>query len=105
VLRRPFGLKKGEIIGDWRKLHNEKLCNLYSSRNIRAIRMIMSRIRWTGHVERTGATRNRVLVGKPEGKRLPARHRQRWEDIIKMELREIGWSGIDWIHLVQDRDR
>jgi hypothetical protein len=47
----------------------------------------------------------RVLVGKPEGKRLLGRPRRRWEDGIKMDLREIGWGGVEWIHLAQYRDR
>jgi hypothetical protein len=67
VLRRIFGPRMDEVTGDWRKLHNEELRNLYSSPNI--IRMIKSRrIRWAGHLARMGETRNayRILVGKPE---------------------------------------
>jgi hypothetical protein len=45
-----------------------------------------------------------ILVGKPEGKRPLRRPRCRWEDNIKMDLREIGWEGVDWIHLAEDRD-
>jgi hypothetical protein len=70
VLRRIFRPKRDEVTGDWRKLHNEELHNLYSSPYI--IRIIKSRmIRWTEHLARMGATRNayRILVGKPEGKR------------------------------------
>jgi hypothetical protein len=87
VLRRIFGLKRDEVMGDWRKLHNEELHNLYSSPNI--IRMIKSRrMRWAGHVERMGETRNayRILVGKPEGKRPLGRPRRRWVDNIKMDF-------------------
>jgi hypothetical protein len=65
-------------------------------------------MRWAGHVARMGEGRNvyRVLVGKPEGKRPPERPRRRWQDGIKMDLREIGWGGgVEWIHLAQDRDR
>jgi hypothetical protein len=72
------------------------------------IRQIKSRrMRWAGHVARMGGGRNfyRVLVGKPERKRLLERQRRRWEDGIKMDLREIGWGGVEWIHLAQDRDR
>jgi hypothetical protein len=53
--------------------------------------------------ERRGAYR--ALVGKPEGRRPLGRPRRRWEDNIKMDLREVGWGGIDWINLAQDRDR
>jgi hypothetical protein len=53
--------------------------------------------------ERRGAYR--ALVGKPEGRRLLGRPRRRWEDNIKMDLREVGWGGMDWINLAQDRDR
>jgi hypothetical protein len=63
VLRRIFGPKRDEVTGDWRKLHNEKLHNLYSSSNI--IRMIKSRrIRWAGNVARMGEKKNanRILV-------------------------------------------
>jgi hypothetical protein len=79
---------------------------LYSSQNI--IRQIKSRrMRWAGHVARVGEERNvyRVLMGKPEGKRLLGRPRRRWEDGIRIDLREIGWGSVDWIQLAQDRDR
>jgi hypothetical protein len=69
VMRRILGPKRDEIIGDWRKFHNEELNNLYSSPNI--IRMAKPRrMRWTGYVADMGANLNtyRVLVGKPEGK-------------------------------------
>ncbi|PNF36118.1 hypothetical protein B7P43_G10966, partial [Cryptotermes secundus] len=100
VLRGIFGPKRAEVTGGWRKLHNEELHNLHSSPSI--IRTIKSRrMRWMGE------TRNayRILVGKPEGKRPLGRPRRAWADNIKMELREIGWDGMDWINLVQDRDQ
>jgi hypothetical protein len=63
-------------------------------------------MRWAGHVARVGEGRNlyRVFLGKPEGERPLGRPRRRWEDGIKMDLEEIGWGGVEWIHLAQDRD-
>ncbi|KAJ4444356.1 hypothetical protein ANN_06148 [Periplaneta americana] len=104
VLRKIFGAKRDEVAGEWRKLHNTELHELYSSHDI--IRNIKSR-RMTGHVARTGESKNayRVLVGRPEGKRPLGRPRHRWEDNIKMDLREVGYDDRDWINLAQDRDQ
>ncbi|KAJ4429180.1 hypothetical protein ANN_26183 [Periplaneta americana] len=106
VLRKIFGAKRDEVTGEWRKLHNAELQALYSSPDI--IRNIKSRrLRWAGHVARMGESRNayRVLVGRPEGKKPLGRPRRRWEDNIKMDLREVGYDDRDWINLAQDRDR
>jgi len=100
------GSKKDEVTGEWRKLHNEELNDLYCSSNI--VRVIKSRrIRWAGHVARMGERNGvyKVLVGKPEGKRPLGRPRRRWEDNIKMDLQEVGCHGMAWIGLAQDRDR
>jgi hypothetical protein len=87
VLRRIFGPKTDEVKGEWRKLHNEELHNLYSSRDI--IRQVKSRRRrWVGHVACMGEERKvyKILVGKPEGKRPLRRPRRRWEDGVRMDL-------------------
>jgi hypothetical protein len=103
VLRRIFGPTRDEVTGDWRKLHNRVLHNLYSSPDI--IRQIKSgRMCWAGHVARMGEVRNvyRVLVGKPEGKSPLGRPMRRWEDGIKMNLEEINlgmWNGFTWLRI------
>jgi hypothetical protein len=92
VLRKIFGPKRDEVTGEWRKLHSEELHNLYSSPDI--IKQIKSRrIRWAVHLAHMGEERKvyRVLV-RPEGKRPLERPRHRWEDGIRMDLREIGWG-------------
>ena len=94
VFWRVFGPKRDEVTGEWRKLHIEELRDLYSLPNI--VRVVKSRIRWAGHVARMGEGRgvHRVLVGNPEGKRPLGRPRRRWEDNIKMDLREVGGGGV-----------
>jgi hypothetical protein len=106
VLRRIFGPKRDEVTGGWRKLPNEELHGLYSSPSI--VRVIKARrVRWAGHVARMGEVRGayNILVERPEGRRPLGRPRRRWEDNIKMDLREIGFGDVDLIHWAQDRDR
>jgi hypothetical protein len=106
VLRRVFGPKRDEVTGEWIKLHNEELHDLYSSPNI--VRVIKSRrMIWAGHIARMGEGRGvySVLVGKPEGNISLGKSRCRWEDNIKMDLQEVGCGGMDWIELAEDRDR
>jgi hypothetical protein len=100
MLTRIFGLKRNEVTGEWRKFHNEELRDLYSSPSI--IRIIKSRrMRWAGHVARMGEKWDayRLLVGKPEGKKLLGRPRRRWVDNIRTDPGEVGWADVGWIGL------
>jgi hypothetical protein len=98
-----FGPKRDEAAGEWRRLHNEELNDLYSSPNI--FRVVKSRrMRWVGHVARMREKRGayRILVGRPEGRRPLGRLRRRWEDNIKMDLQEVGcgaWTGLSWLRI------
>ena len=103
VLRRISGPKRDEVTEEWRKLYNEELNDLYSSPNI--IQVIISRtMRWVRHEARMGERRGvyKVLVGKPEGRRPLGRPRRRWEDKIKVDLKEVGcgiWTGSSWLRI------
>jgi len=105
VLWRVFGSKREKVTGEWRKLHKEELRDIYPFPNI--VLVVKSRrMRWMRHVARMGEGRgvHWVLVRKPEGKRPLVRPRRRWEDNIKMDLREVGGveTGLSWLRIGTD---
>jgi hypothetical protein len=103
VLRGIFGPKRAETIGGWRKLHSEELHNLYSSPTI--IRMTKSRTGWTRYVARMGRKDMHTGFWWERQKEWPlGRLSRRWEDNIKMYVREIGWGGVDWSNVAEERD-
>jgi hypothetical protein len=96
VLRRIFGPRRDEVTGEWRKLHNQELHDVYCAPTI--LRVIKSRrMRWAGYVARMGERRGvyRALVAKPEGKGPLGRPRRRWGDNIKVDLQEVGCGRTD----------
>jgi hypothetical protein len=103
VLRKIFRPKR-KVDESWRKLHNDEFHTLYSSPNNFTV-IKSRRMRWAEHVARRGEGRGvyRVLIGRPEGKIPLGRHRRRWDNNIKMDLRDIGIHGTNWILLAQDR--
>ena len=106
VLRRVFGSKRDEVKGEWRKLHNEELSDLYSLPNI--VRVVKSRrMRWARHVARMEEGRgvHRIMIGKPERKRPLGGPRRRWKNNIKMDLQEVGGvvgTGYSWLRIGRD---
>ena len=102
VLRKTLEAKRDEISEEWRKLHNTELHALCSSPKL--IRNLQSkRQRWAGHVARMEEFRNayRVLMGRSDGKRPLGRPRRRWEDNIKMDLKEVGCDARNWMALLK----
>jgi len=97
---------KGTKLQEWRRQHNEEICDLCPSPN--AIWVIKSRRRrWVGHVAHMAERRGsyRVLVWRPERRRHLGRCKHRWQHNIKMDLQEVGWGSMDRIDLAQKRDR
>jgi hypothetical protein len=96
VQRGIFGPKRDGVKGQWKRLHNEELNDLYPSLNI--IRVIKSRrMRWAGYVARMGRLAYRIFVGRPEGRKALGRPRRRWEDKMKMDLQD--WTGLVWLRI------
>jgi hypothetical protein len=103
VLRRKFGPKRDEATGEWGRLRNEELNDLYSSPNIIQVNKSKGML-WAGYVKCMGEMCIQDFGERPEGRRPLGRSRHRWEDNIKMDLQEVG-RGMDWTDLAQDRNR
>lgn len=105
VLRKTFTPRRKGVTGDWRKLHSEELPDRCSSENIQLIKSL--RIKWAGHVALVGKKRNtdKILVGKPDGNKQLGRPRRIFGDNIKMDLKELGYEDVDWICLIQSKDK
>jgi hypothetical protein len=105
MLRRIFGFMRGDVTGEWIILHNKELHALYSSPNI--IQVIkLGRLKWAGYVAHMVESRGalRTSAGKPEGRRPLGKSRHRWEDNIKMDIKDVLWDQ-EWTDLAQNRAR
>jgi hypothetical protein len=91
----------------WQEVGEDCIMKSFITSMLHGILFKSRRVRWMGHVGHVGEMINayNILVGKPKGKRPLRRPRHRWEDNIRMDLREIGLEGVDWIHLAQDRNQ
>jgi hypothetical protein len=107
VVRRIFGPNRDDVIGGLRKLHNDELHDLYSSPSIIRIKKSRRKMRWKGNVARMMESRTayRLMVGKPEAKRLLGRPRRRCVDSIQIDFAEMGWDCMSGTGLAQDRDK
>jgi hypothetical protein len=108
LLRRVFRPKGEEVAGSWRSLHNEELHNLYSLPNMPIITVIQSRrMGQVRHVVHVGKIRNayKISVGEHNRRRPLRRLMRRWEDNIRMDLEEIGYDDVNWVHLIQDMEQ
>ena len=103
VLRRIFGPRMDEVTGEWRRLHNEELSDLYYSPDI--VRVINCACDKMENDMGWACGAYSFLVGKPEGKRPLGRPRRRWVDNLRTDLQEVGCGYMDWIGLALDRDR
>jgi hypothetical protein len=103
LLRRIFGYKRDEVAGGWRRLHNEELLNSYASSNpILGDQIKEDEMGGSCNPDREMRNAYNILDGKPEGKRPLGRPKRKWEDNIRKEM---DWEGVNWVHLVQDRDQ
>ena len=102
MLEKACEPKTEEVTEDWRKLRSEELCDLFSSLNTTGGGKVKE-VEWAGHVAETVEKKSacRIMMRKTEGKKPFERAGNRWKDNIK----EIGWEGVDWIHVAQDREK
>ena len=102
MLRGTLGPERDEVTGEWRKLHNEEINDLYCLSNIVRDQIEKNEFDWACSTYGGEKWCTQGLVGKPEGKRPLGIHRRRWEENIKRDFQDVRWTGSSWLRIGTD---